>query len=49
MPLREECRFRVLRECSGYLDLRAGKHQGTEENIVMKCFTVDTLELSQGG
>jgi hypothetical protein len=43
MPLREECSYRVLRNCWGYLDLRTGKYQESEENIVIKSFIGCTL------
>jgi hypothetical protein len=49
MPLREECRLRVLRKCWGYLDLREGIYQESEENSIIKSFIICTLELNQAG
>jgi hypothetical protein len=49
MPQREECMLRVLGKCWGYLDLREGKFQESEENSIIKSFIICTLELTQGG
>jgi hypothetical protein len=43
IPLRKECRLKVLIKCWGYLALREGKYPENEENNITKSFIICTL------